>query len=247
MVTFTVSIQKGGAGKTTTAAALAQAAAFRGKRVLAIDLDPQGNLTFCLKADTRGAGAAEFIDGAADPERILQKSPQGITVIPAGRNLAALESGRGSARRLQRALLPLSNKFDIAIIDTPGAPGELLYNALQASDGLIIPIEADIFNIQSLYQITDTARQIQGTNPGLHFTGLIFTKYDGRGTITRQMRQTIEGQAAALGVPCLGVIRRAIAIQEAAALQASIYEYDPKAKPARDYLELFDRITADKE
>lgn len=246
MKVYTIAIQKGGAGKTTTAAALAQAAVFRGRRVLAIDLDPQGNLSFFLDVDTNGKGAADFLNGT-DPAEILQKSPQGMDVIPASRSLATVTTGRGTARRLQKALLPLKDKYGVVIIDTTGDNGELLYNALQASDGLIIPIEADIYNVQSLYQTTETARQIQGSNPALSFTGLIFTKYDGRSTITRQMKETITERGAALGVPFLGEIRAAVAMKEAAALQQSIFRYAPKAKPAQDYLALYDRITADKE
>lgn len=247
MKVYTIAIQKGGAGKTTTAAALAQAAVFRGRRVLAIDLDPQGNLSFFLDVDTNGRGAADFLTGAADPGEILQESPQGMDVIPASRSLATITTGRGTARRLQKALEPLKDKYDIVIIDTTGDNGELLYNALQASDGVIIPIEADIYNVQSLYQTAETARQIQQSNPALSFTGLIFTKYDGRSTITRQMKDTIQGRGAALGVPYLGEIRAAVAMKEAAALQQSIFKYAPKSKPAQDYLALYDRIAADKE
>lgn len=239
---FTVAIQKGGTGKTTTAAAIAWAAAYRGRKVLAIDADPQGQLSFTLAADTSKPGSYDLLEGAAAAD-LIQQTPAGIDVIPASWNLSTVTSGRGSARRLQQALKPVKGKYDLIVIDTPPTAGELQYNALQAATGLIIPLQADIYNLQSLYQITDTARQIQGSNPDLKITGFVLTQYDGRSTIARQMKDTITEQAAAMGVPYLGTIRGAVAVKEAAALQQSLFEYAPKSKPAQDYLALYETIT----
>ena len=238
---ISVSIQKGGTGKTTTAAALAQAAAYMGKKALAIDLDPQGNLSFALRADTRGAGAFEFLNGA-DFRNVIQTTAQGLDVIPASWNLATITSGKGTARRLQQAIGQITGLYDLITIDTPPTAGELQYNALQAATGLIIPLQADIYNMQSLYQITDAARQIQGSNPALSIMGFILTQYDGRSTISRQMKEVITDQAAAMGVPYLGAIRAAVAVKEAAALQRSLFEYARRSKPAADYLEIYKRI-----
>lgn len=242
MEIFAIVIQKGGTGKTTTAVTLAQAAAFRGKRALLIDLDPQGNATFAAGADARGRGSYELLEGtpAAD---VTQTVSIGLDVIPASRSLATVTTGRGSARRLQRALKPLQGNYDVIIIDTPPTAGELQYNALQAATGAIFPLQADVYNVQSLYQITDTARQIQESNPDLQITGFVLTQYDQRSIITRQMRQVITEKAEAMGVPFLGTIRAAVAIKEAAALQRSLYDYAPRSNPAEDYLALFDRIT----
>lgn len=239
---YTVAVQKGGTGKTTTAAALAQAAAYRGRKALAIDLDPQGQLSFTLASDTSKAGSYDLLNGvpAAD---VIQHIKPGLDVVPASWSLSTITSGRGSARRLQRALEAVRSGYDVIVIDTPPTAGELQYNALQASTGLIIPLEADIYNLQSLYQITDTAHQIQESNPALVITGFVLTQYDGRSTISRQLRDTIMEQADAMGVPYLGAIRAAVAVKEAAALQRSLFEYAPKSKPAADYLELFDTIT----
>lgn len=239
---ITIAIQKGGTGKSTTAAVLAQAAAHDGRKVLAIDLDPQGNLSFALAADTSRPGSYDLLQGSA-PAQLIQRSGQGMDVIPANWNLATVTSGRGSARRLQTALKPVRKKYDYIIIDTPPTAGELQYNALQAADGLIIPLQADIYNLQSLYQITGTAQQIQGSNPALSVLGYVLTQYDGRSTITRQMKDTIEAKAAGMNVPYLGTIRAAVAVKEAATLQRSLYDYAPKSKPAQDYMELYNKIT----
>lgn len=240
---LTVSIQKGGIGKTTTAAALAQAAAARGLKVLAIDLDPQGNLTFALGGTGGSArgGSYAFLNGSTAAEA-MQRTPQGIDLLAASPDLAALYSFKGSARRLQAKLEPVKDIYQAIIIDAPTMPGELLFNALQASTALVIPIEADVYNVQSLYQTIDTARQIMQSNPGLTIAGIVFTKYDGRANLSRQMRDTVTAKAAEMGAPYLGTIRAGIAVKEAAALQRSLFDYAPRSNPAADYMALFDTI-----
>ena len=149
MKVIAVAIQKGGTGKTTTAAAIAQAATYKGQKVLAIDLDPQGNLSFALAAEMNRRGSYDLLQGtpAAD---LIQKSRQGMDIIPASWNLSTVTSGKGSARRLQKAIEPLKKDYDLIVIDPPPTAGELQYNALQAATGLIIPLQADIYNLQSL-------------------------------------------------------------------------------------------------
>lgn len=241
---FTIAIQKGGTGKTTTAAALTQAAAHMGRKVLAIDLDPQGNLSFALAAQTAPeTGNSYNLLMGLPPEQLIQTTAQGIDVIPAAWDLAAISSGRGSARRLQRALEPIKERYDMIIIDTPPTAGELQYNALQAATGVIIPLQADVFNIQSLYQITDTVKQIQTSNPGLSIAGIIVTQFDGRSTLSKQLKKTIIDNGYAVGARYLGTIRAGIAVKEAAALQRSLYDYAPKSKPAADYMNILFQLS----
>lgn len=241
MKILTIAAQRGGTGKTTTAAALAQAAAFRGQKVLAIDLDPQGNLTFALGAAAQPPGALEVLHGRSWRTSI-KETPAGIDILTASRSLAAEQTAPGSANRLKTALNGLQPYYDMIIIDTPPTAGEMQYNALQAATDLIIPLQADIFGLQGLYMIADTARQIQRTNPGLVIDGIIFTRHNPRSTITKQMEKTITDKAAGMAIPVLGSIREGVAIREAQALQRSLYEYAPKAKPALDYLEILDKI-----
>lgn len=242
MQIVTVAIQKGGTGKTTTAAALIQAAKYRGRKVLAIDADPQGNLSYTLGADMNRPNCYDLITGNRPAADCIQSKADLLHIIPASWNLSTITSGRGSARRLQEAITPVKENYDLIVIDTPPTAGELQYNALQAATGLIIPLQADIYNLQSLYQISDTAQQIQASNPALQILGFILTQYDQRSTITRQMKDTITVQAAAMGIPYLGAVRSAVAVKEAAALQQSLFEYAPKSKPAADYLEIFDKL-----
>ena len=239
---ITLAIQKGGTAKTTTAAALAGAAVYRGQKVLAIDLDPQGQFSFTLQADTSKPGSYELLNG--EPAAgLIQHIRDGLDVIPASWNLSTITGGKGSARRLQRAIQPIKDNYSMIVIDTPPTAGELQYNALQAATGLVIPLQADIYDLQSLYQITDPARQIMKSNPALSITGIVITRYDGRSGIAKKMRETIMQQAAGMGIPYLGTIRQGVAIREAAAFQQSLFDYAPRSNPAQDYLALYETIT----
>lgn len=241
MRTITVAFQKGGIGKSTTAAALAQAAAAKGYRVLAIDADPQGNLSYSL-GTAGGAGTLELIEGTAAAAELIQNTEQGIDAIPANWNLAAVQSSPGSARRLRQALEPVKGNYDFCFIDTPTAAGELQFNALLAADGLIMPMQADAYNLQTLYQMADTITGIKKGNPALKVLGFVLTQYNDRTTIARQMKDTIMEEAGGMGIPYLGTIRKAVAVEEAAALQTSLFEYAPNSKPASDYMRLFESI-----
>lgn len=241
MKIITAGIIKGGAGKTATVCALAQAAAAAGKKVLAIDLDPQANLSFALGANQNHPGAYELLTGGR-PRDSLQTTQQGISVICGAPNLATLTTTPGSAKRLRNALEPVKAGYDIAFVDVPPMLGELLYNALQASSDLLIPMETDTNNLQGLYQISDIARMMQRTNTELRIAGVLITRYDGRPKLNRYILGVIEDAAEKIGVPFLGTIRNGIAIRESMALQESLYTYAPKSNPAQDYLELYKTI-----
>jgi len=238
---ITLANQKGGAGKSTTAAAIIQAAAAEGLKVLAIDLDPQTNLTYMLAGDLKSKGSYELLEGTP-ARQTIQTTPQGVDLIAASMNLAAEQSETGSAQRLHKALQPIKSIYDLIIIDTPPTAGELLYNALQASNGLIIPLQADILGLQGLFKIANTAKLMNKSNPDLKVLGFVLTRYDGRSTLTKTFKEKITQRAAELGIEHLADIREGIAIKEATAFQKSLFEYAPKAKPAQDYKELFNKI-----
>ncbi len=241
MMIVTAAVIKGGTGKSTTVAALAQAAADAGKKVLAIDLDPQANLSFFIGADPTAPGSYQLLHGA-DPAQLIQRTQQGIDAIAAAPDLATEKTTPGSAKRLQQALEPVRNSYDLILIDTPPTIGELTYNALQASTGLIIPLETDNSSLQGLYQITDIARHIRQSNPALRITGVVLTRYDARPKLNRFLRDAIAERAQEMGVPFLMGIRPGIAIREAQAMQRSLYDYAPRSKPAEDYKKLFEMI-----
>ena len=235
---------KGGTGKTTTAAALAQAAAADGARVLAVDLDPQANLTFILAADQNQPGSFQLLHGAPAAE-VIQRSPQGLDVIAASPDLATEKTAPASAKRLQAALRPIKKSYDWIFIDTPPTMGELTFNALQAATGLIIPLETDSNSLQGLYQITDIAHQMQRSNPSLSVLGVVLTRFDARPKINRYLQEVIEEKGQEIGAPFLQAIRPGVAIREAQAMQESLFEYAPQSNPAQDYRALYNNIKGD--
>jgi len=242
MKIITAAVIKGGTGKTTTAAALAQAAAAAGKKVLAIDLDPQANFTFFIGADQNAPGSYQLLHGAGAAE-LIQTTPQGIAAISASPDLATEKTTPASAKRLQAALEPIKGDYDFIFIDTPPQMGELTYNALQASTGLIVPLETDNSSLQGLYQIADIAHQMQRSNPALRITGAILTRYDGRPKLNRYLQEAIAERGREIGAPFLMAIRAGIAIREAQAMQQSLFDYAPRSKPAQDYKDLFKKIS----
>ena len=244
---ISVANQKGGTAKTSTAHALATGAAYKGKRSLAIDFDPQGNLSFIMGADASRAGAYELMKQQAKAAQIVQYTSQG-DIIPASLNLAAADiefSGKpGRDFFLQAALEPLQDAYDVVVIDTPPTLGTLLVNALTASDEVIIPMNADILSLQGLYQLAETINQVKSfCNRSLKVTGILLTRYSGRTVLARDIKDTIADKCAELEIPRLNtVIRDRVAVREAQTTQESLFTYAPNSNPARDYLQFFEEI-----
>lgn len=244
---ITTAIIKGGTGKTTTAAALAQAAKHKGRRVLAIDLDPQANLSDFLEADTEHPGALELLNGAELAD-VIQTTEQDIDVIASCADLAAEKTEAGSVNRLKAALEPIKKKYDFIFIDTPPQMGELTYNALQASTGILIPMEADNSSISGLYQLADIVETLkeQGKK-NLSFIGAIITRYNARSKINGFMKGEIIEAAKDIGAPYLGEVRAGVAIKEAQAVRKSLFDYAERSKPATDYMKIFNKIEGGKQ
>jgi len=170
---------------------------------------------------------------------LMQHTAQGIHAIAASPDLSAERTTPASAKRLQKALEPVKGQFDLIIIDTPPQMGELTYNALQASTGLIVPLETDTNSLQGLYHIADIAQQMQHSNPDLSIIGVILTRYDSRPKINRYIKSVIEEKGQEIGAPYLMEIRNGVAVREAAAMQQSLFDYAPHSKPAADYKKLY--------
>lgn len=244
MQVITISVIKGGTGKSSTCAALAQAAADAGKRVLIIDTDPQANCSAFIGADQNKPGCYQLLHGS-DPAQLIQQTEQGIDVIAASPDLSAEKTAAGSVKRLQKAIQPLKKDYDFIFIDTPPAICELTFNALQAATGLLIPLETDSSSLQGLYQIADIAHQMQRSNPELTIKGVILTRFDSRPKINKYLQEVIAEKGEETGAPFLMAIRPGVAIREAQSMQQNLYQYAPRSNPAQDYKKLFEMIQED--
>ena len=232
-----VTVMKGGTGKTTSAVILAQAAAFLGKSVLLVDLDSQGNASAALGGVLGGSGAADLIDGRAPAADLIQHTKQGIDLIPAEYKISGLQSYRGSARRLQTALQGIRDRYDIVILDAANVP-EIMLNTLQACTQLVIPLQADTFSLQAFRMTYQAAKSIYQTNRELYIAGIIFTPAGSKTAFSDHIKEVVTAEAAGLGVPVLGTVRRSVAVQEAAGLHVSIYDHAKRCGPAKDYLNI---------
>lgn len=238
--------QKGGQGKTTTAQAIATGAAQIGRSSLAIDLDPQGNLTFSMGGNSNDAGAYELITGELKPAQIIQHTRQG-SLITASIALAGADTtftGDTRTTALQTAIKPLRSRYDVVVIDCPPTLNTLLINALTAADEVIIPLTADMYSLQGLYQLAQTIREVQEKhNPRLKIGGVLFVKHSTRTILARDLTDVITDKCRELDIPVYKTtIREGVAIREAQTQRQSIFTYAPKSKPAKDYLQLIKEI-----
>ena len=247
MKIITTAVIKGGTGKTSTTAALAQLAAHNGKKVLAIDLDPQSNLSMFLDGEPNTTGSLEFLQGVVFAD-CMQETEQGIDLLSGHPDLAIEETKKDSTKRLYNAIKPIKKKYDYIFVDTPPTIGELTFNGLFACTDLLIPLETDSSSIQGLYNIIAIAHDVQKaqkeykTSKTLNILGVVLTRYDGRPNINKQVKLAVETICNNANVPFLGCIRPGIAIREAQANRQSLYDYAPKSNPAIDYMELFNKI-----
>lgn len=243
---FTVANQKGGQAKSTTAQALATGASARGLKALAIDLDPQCNLTFSFGGNQFDVGAYELLASSATANDVIQRTEQG-DLIGGSTSLALADTsfiGDQRISRLKQAIRPVVSKYDVVVIDTPPTLGVLLINALVAADTVIIPMTADAYSLQGLSQLIETIRGVQSSfNPSLKIGGVLLTKHSGRTILSRDLSSTIREQCKAAGISMYKTfIREAVAVRESQMIQQSIFTYAPKSKPAKDYVKLLDEI-----
>lgn len=240
-----VTNQKGGAGKTTTAAALAAGLTNRGYKSLMVDLDPQANLTFTAGADTDGPSALGLLTREAKAADAIQHTEATGDIIPASRGLAgaaALITGTGQEYRLREALDGL--EYDYIIIDTPPALGVLTVNALTACDSVIIPAQADIYSLQGIEQLADTIKPVkQYCNPALHILGILLTRYSSRSILSRDIAELAGQLAEKLGTRLFNTtIREAVAIREAQLMRQTIFDYAPRSNVAADYNSFLEEV-----
>lgn len=234
-----IALQKGGTGKSTTAHALGQGLRARGHRVLFVDLDPQGNLSYTMRAVPGGPSANEVITGRAKASEAIQRTEQG-DIIPSSPQLSGADlevTQTGKEFRIREALQPLQAEYEFCVIDTPPALGTLTINALTAAAGVVIPVQAETYSLQGIGQLYGTIEAVRTyCNPTLQVEGILITRHSSRAILNRDMADTIEATAEKLGTRVFrSAIREGVAVREAQALRQPLQEYAPASNPAQDY------------
>ncbi|MFM7617405.1 MAG: ParA family protein [Actinomycetes bacterium] len=238
--------QKGGVGKTTTVHALGTALAERGRRVLLVDLDPQACLTYSLGLDPEGRGVSlhDVLGGRTPAEQVLV--PVGdLAVLPASIELAATEvtllNRTGREYALARALAPIADRFEVAILDCPPSLGILTINGLTAADAVAVPLQCETLSHRGVGQLLETIADVRAfTQPDLEVLGVVATMFDGR---TRHGREVVADVRERYGLDLIGPpIPRSIRFAESPAAARSIIEHAPSSAGAIAYREVARRI-----
>lgn len=236
--------QKGGVGKTTTSVNLGAGMATLGKRVLLVDIDPQGNTTSGVgvnKADVANCIYDILINEVEPVEAILETKIQGLHIIPATIQLAGAEielvSTISRELKLKKALNAVKAGYDYIIIDCPPSLGILTINSLTAADSVIIPIQCEYYALEGLSQLLNTVRLVQkNLNPHLKIEGVLLTMLDARTNLGIQVIEEVKKYFQEKVYRT--IIPRNVRLSEAPSHGQSIITYDSRSKGAEVYLEL---------
>ena len=250
MDTIAIIAQKGGTGKTTTAQSLAAGLAARGHRMLLVDADAQGNLTYAMGTGQAGVNLYSVLTGEHSAQDALQQIG-GSGLIAASPLLATLDlvlTQAGKEQHLKRALYSLKGRYDYCIIDTPPALGIITTNALTASNRVIITAQADIFSLQGIGALLPIFQAIRShTNPGLAIDGILLTRHNPRTIISREILSMLEETAKQMHTKVFNsTIRENTAIKEAQATRQDIFAYDNASNAAADYRSFINELTGGK-
>ena len=247
--------QKGGVGKTTSSAALAGGLVQKGFRVLAIDMDPQGNLGFSLGLGQEEGDIYEVLSGAKGIREAICKTEE-CDVIPSGMMLSSMQTNMDAAHMqtvLKEKLKEVENDYDYIVIDTPPALNLLTVNAYAAASYLIIPMGADILSLVGLAQLRETVEAVRNQiNPQLKVLGILLTRFNARTRLSKDVLDMAGQVAGQLDTKVFSnKIRTAVAVSEAPAHGESIIKYAKGTKVSKDYegfvAEVLDELQAGRE
>jgi len=247
MKVIAIANQKGGVSKTSSACAFAAGLKRKGYRVLAIDMDPQGNLSDHVAADSdTDTTIFELLKLNATPDAVIQHLDV-FDIIPANIELAAAETEitqTGKEYRLREVLTPIAGLYDFVVIDTPPSLGTLTIMAFTFADTIIIPSNAQMFSTKGITKLKDTIDNVKRyTNPNIKIAGILLTAYNPRTKLSQAMRETTEMLCETFNAPLFSTtIRVATAMGEAQASQQDIFSYDFKSTVAQDYITVIDEF-----
>ncbi|MDX2246135.1 MAG: ParA family protein [Bacteroidia bacterium] len=249
MITLSIAIQKGGSGKTTTAINLAAGLRHLGKSVLLLDLDPQANMTQALGFEDPQPNLYDLLRQEFDGEEAgIDKAivfSGDLPLIPASLDLAGIElelvSVYNREKVLRTMLQPLENKYDFLVIDCPPAINLLTVNALNASDYVLMPLQAEFLPLRGVHSFMKTFQKVRKQlNPELKILGFVLTRYDSRKSMNRNILDQLNAEFGSLVFETN--IRTNISLAQAQEWGQDIFRFDNTSNGAFDYMQLAQEV-----
>lgn len=248
MKVIAIANQKGGVGKTTTAVNLSACLAKKGKKVLLVDCDPQGNSTSGVGVDKRRCEKTVYdvlIGGAEIKDAIVKTPYENLSICPSNISLSGAEielvSEMGRETKLKKAIESVEDEFDIVLIDAPPSLGLITINVLTASNSVIVPIQCEYYALEGVSQLMNTIKKVkQVMNPDLEIEGILMTMFDSRTNLSIQVIEEVKKFFPNKVYKTL--IPRNVRLSEAPSFGKPIIYYDIASKGAESYLDLADEI-----